>query len=71
MILLIWCPERGNAHAFCVRTPRACRRVTCEGLAFVTPMVVGVVMGSASDWPTMSKAVDVLTEFGVAHEARW
>lgn len=32
--------------------------------------VVGVVMGSSSDWPTMSKAVDVLTEFGVAHEAR-
>ncbi len=24
-------------------------------------------MGSASDWPTMSKAVDVLEEFGVAH----
>jgi len=31
---------------------------------------VGVVMGSSSDWPTMSKAVEVLTEFGVAHEAR-
>ena len=27
-------------------------------------------MGSSSDWPTMSKAVDVLTEFGIAHEAR-
>jgi 5-(carboxyamino)imidazole ribonucleotide mutase len=33
-------------------------------------VVVGVVMGSASDWPTMSKAIDVLTEFGVVHEAR-
>lgn len=32
--------------------------------------VVGVVMGSASDWPTMSNAVDVLERFGVAHEAR-
>jgi len=32
--------------------------------------VVGVVMGSASDWPTMSKTVDVLTHFGVAHETR-
>lgn len=32
--------------------------------------LVGVVMGSASDWPTMSKAVDVLREFGVPHEAR-
>ena len=32
--------------------------------------VVGVVMGSSSDWPTMSKAVEVLEHFGVAHEAR-
>ncbi len=32
--------------------------------------VVAVVMGSASDWPTMSKAVDVLAEFGVAQEAQ-
>ncbi|MEI8238757.1 MAG: 5-(carboxyamino)imidazole ribonucleotide mutase [Actinomycetota bacterium] len=29
---------------------------------------VAVVMGSASDWPTMSKAVEVLAEFGIAHE---
>jgi 5-(carboxyamino)imidazole ribonucleotide mutase len=27
-------------------------------------------MGSSSDWSTMSKAVDVLTEFDVAHEAK-
>jgi len=32
--------------------------------------VIGVVMGSSSDWPTMSKAVEVLATFGVAHEAR-
>ena len=32
--------------------------------------MIGVVMGSASDWPTMEKAVDVLVEFGVEHEAR-
>jgi len=31
--------------------------------------MIGVVMGSASDWPTMEKAVEVLDEFGVAHEA--
>ena len=29
----------------------------------------GVVMGSSSDWPTMSKTVEILTRFGVAHEA--
>lgn len=27
-------------------------------------------MGSSSDWPTMSKAVETLTHFGVAHEAK-
>ena len=27
-------------------------------------------MGSTSDWSTMSKAVDVLAEFGVPHEAQ-
>ncbi len=32
--------------------------------------LVGVVMGSSSDWPTMSKAVEVLERFGVAHEAK-
>jgi 5-(carboxyamino)imidazole ribonucleotide mutase len=32
--------------------------------------VVGVVMGSASDWPVMRSAVEVLESFGVAHEAR-
>jgi 5-(carboxyamino)imidazole ribonucleotide mutase len=27
-------------------------------------------MGSSSDWPTMSKAVEVLESFGIAHEAK-
>lgn len=30
--------------------------------------VVGVVMGSDSDWPTMKAAVDALAEFGIAAE---
>jgi len=30
--------------------------------------LVGVVMGSDSDWPVMSAAADILTDFGVAHE---
>ena len=34
------------------------------------PVVVGVLMGSSSDWPTMSKAVDVLEHFGVVYEAK-
>ena len=32
--------------------------------------LIGVAMGSGSDWPTMSKAVEVLAHFGVPHEAR-
>ena len=32
--------------------------------------LVAVVMGSTSDWPTMSKAIDVLREFGLAHQVQ-
>lgn len=32
--------------------------------------VVGIVMGSSSDWETMKLAAEILTEFGVAFEAR-
>jgi 5-(carboxyamino)imidazole ribonucleotide mutase len=32
--------------------------------------VVGVVMGSSSDWETMQHAVQILQQFGVAHDAR-
>ena len=31
---------------------------------------VGVLMGSSSDWDTMQHAVQILQQFGVAHEAR-
>ena len=32
--------------------------------------LVGVIMGSDSDWPTMRAATEALAEFGVAHEVR-
>ncbi len=32
--------------------------------------VVGVVMGSSSDWETLRAATAILAEFGIAHEAR-
>jgi len=32
--------------------------------------VVGIIMGSRSDWPTMAKAADILTELGVPFEAK-
>ena len=32
--------------------------------------LIGVVMGSSSDWDTMQQAVQILQHFGVAHEAQ-
>ena len=34
------------------------------------PVQVGVVMGSSSDWDTQQHAVQILQEFGIAHEAK-
>ena len=34
------------------------------------PVQVGVVMGSSSDWDTLQHAVQILQEFGIAHEAK-
>lgn len=36
----------------------------------VSKPVVGVVMGSSSDWDVMQHAVAILKEFGIAHEAQ-
>lgn len=38
-------------------------------MSSAAPMI-GIVMGSQSDWPTLSHAAAVLTELGVAHEVR-
>ena len=32
--------------------------------------IVGVLMGSSSDWDTLKHATEILAEFGVAHETR-
>lgn len=32
--------------------------------------LVGVIMGSSSDWPVMQHAVDILKQFGVPYEAQ-
>jgi 5-(carboxyamino)imidazole ribonucleotide mutase len=34
------------------------------------PCLVGVIMGSKSDWDTMSHADAILTEFGIPHECQ-
>jgi 5-(carboxyamino)imidazole ribonucleotide mutase len=43
--------------------------VTSEGSRQGSQPVVGVVMGSDSDWPVMQAAVEVLDEFGVPSAA--
>jgi 5-(carboxyamino)imidazole ribonucleotide mutase len=40
-----------------------------EGPAVLGPSVVGLVMGSDSDWPVMEEAARVLEEFGIGYEA--
>jgi len=32
--------------------------------------LVGIIMGSSSDWPTMQGAAETLTALGIAHEVR-
>ena len=36
----------------------------------MTQALIGVVMGSSSDWDTMQHAVEILQQFGIAHDAR-
>lgn len=36
----------------------------------MTKPLVGIIMGSQSDWPTMREAADVLEELGVAFETK-
>ena len=35
-----------------------------------SPPLVGIVMGSKSDWESMRHSSDMLTKFGVAHESK-
>jgi 5-(carboxyamino)imidazole ribonucleotide mutase len=32
--------------------------------------LVGLIMGSQSDWPTLKPAMEILTQLGIAHECR-
>ncbi|MFN0094060.1 MAG: 5-(carboxyamino)imidazole ribonucleotide mutase [Dehalococcoidia bacterium] len=35
-----------------------------------TAPLVGIIMGSKSDWPTMSRAAEILRELGIPHECK-
>jgi 5-(carboxyamino)imidazole ribonucleotide mutase len=41
-----------------------------ETVSSTDPPVVGVLMGSSSDWETLQHATAILAEFGVPHECR-
>ena len=64
-------PERASDRQGRSRPPADEQPVNdpTNGPVGTTPLV-GVVMGSASDWPTMTKAVEVLEHFRVGYEAR-
>lgn len=51
-------------------TPRIPSFPGLELAVTIAPCLVGVVMGSSSDWETMRLASEILAEFGVPHEAR-
>jgi 5-(carboxyamino)imidazole ribonucleotide mutase len=50
-------------------SPNAANAANIDGATKVQPLV-GIIMGSSSDWETMEHAVKTLTELGVSHETR-
>jgi len=49
---------------------KAGARTSKAGAKFSKKPLVGIIMGSQSDWPTMKHAADALDALGVAYEAR-
>ena len=45
-------------------------RVAQPPASSAQPPLVGVIMGSKSDWETLRHAAEVLAQFGVPHECR-
>ena len=52
----------------CCKMPLCAKR--CALKVSNNKPVVGIVMGSQSDWDVMQHAVEMVQQFGVAHEAR-
>lgn len=61
-------PSGASASAGSVARPALVGPLV-EGPVFDGSAVVGVVMGSDSDWPVMEEAARVLEEFGIGYEA--
>ena len=61
--------RRNSAPSSVTGTSQKRGRATAAAAKRSTRPLVGVVMGSRSDWETMKPACDMLRELGVAHEA--
>ena len=63
-----WSSARRSAHASFLRFCASCS----DRLVNLASMkaLVGIIMGSSSDWETMQAAADTLTSLGIAHEVR-
>jgi len=72
-IMVCQCVNPLSIGGEAARNKRSLKSVFCdpehEALNSASP-VVGIVMGSSSDWDTMKAADQILAEFGVPHEAR-
>ena len=52
------------------KTPQSQSAVDAPGHATSVQPLVGIIMGSSSDWETMEHAVKTLSDLGVPHETR-
>ena len=60
----------GRISALCGRSRNVQNRGMSKSKTSDLTPLVGVIMGSTSDWETMKHAVDVLEKLGVPHEVR-
>jgi len=63
-------PGTGQRTFFPADCELAAERDEIARVTDAQPPLVGVIMGSRSDWDTMSQAAAILAEFGVPHETR-
>jgi 5-(carboxyamino)imidazole ribonucleotide mutase len=73
MSIMVWCRVRGWGGERVASDDGDAYNSALYGRrseAMNAPVVVGVVMGSSSDWETLKTASEILAEFDIAFEAR-
>ena len=61
---------QGGRRSWCRAAYNSRLISTLERALSSAPVVVGVLMGSSSDWDTLRAATEILAEFGINFEAR-